>query len=88
MVANLQSLIFKCYSLASIFGTAYLIHRAVNDHSNFYDRVVALSSQKLNLVLLLNCVVAILSNAGSIFVYVFFTQIRTLEAKVSSPLFN
>lgn len=57
----------------SILGTAYLINKAVNEQSNFYDRVVALTSQKLNLVLLLNCVIAVLSNFANIFVYVFFT---------------
>jgi hypothetical protein len=57
------------------------VHSAVTQHTNFYDRVEALTSFKLNLVLMLNCVVAVLSNAGSLFVYVFFTQIRTLEAK-------
>jgi hypothetical protein len=74
---------FRAYSFLSILGTAYLINKAVNEQSNFYDRVVALTSQKLNLVLLLNCVIAVLSNFANIFVYVFFTQIRTLEAKVS-----
>jgi hypothetical protein len=74
---------FRAYSLLSILGTAYLINKAVNEQTSFYDRVVALTSQKLNLVLLLNCVIAVLSNFANIFVYVFFTQIRTLEAKVS-----
>ena len=73
----------RAYSLLSILGTAYLINKAVNEQTSFYDRVVALTSQKLNLVLLLNCVIAVLSNFANIFVYVFFTQIRTLEAKVS-----
>ena len=53
------------------------------EHANFYDRIVVLTSNKLNLVLLLNCVIAVLSNFAAIFVYLFFTQIRTLEAKVS-----
>jgi hypothetical protein len=66
----------------SILSTAYLIHKAVNEQSNFYDRVVVLSSNKLNLMLLLNCVVVILTNAANIFVYVFFSQIRILEGKV------
>ena len=74
---------FRAYSLLSILGTAYLINKAVNEQTSFYDRVVALTSQKLNLVLLLNCVIAVLSNFANIFVYVFFTHIRTLEAKVS-----
>jgi hypothetical protein len=74
---------FRAYSLLSILGTAYLINKAVNEQTSFYDRVVALTSQKLNLVLLLNCVIAVLSNFANIFVCVFFTQIRTLEAKVS-----
>lgn len=66
----------------SILSTAYLIYKAVNEQSNFYDRVVVLSSNKLNLLLLLNCVVVILTNAANIFVYVFFSQIRILEGKV------
>lgn len=78
-----QAYLFRCYSLLSVFGTAFLINKAMNEQQNFYNRVISLTSQKLNLVLLLNCVVAILSNAASIFVYVFFTQIRTLEAKVN-----
>jgi len=66
----------------SILSTAYLINKAVNEQSNFYNRVVVLSSNKLNLMLLLNCVVVILTNAANIFVYVFFSQIRILEGKV------
>lgn len=72
---------FRIYSLVSICGTGFLVYKAITEHSNFYDRVEALTSFKLNLVLMLNCVIALLSNAGSFFVYVFFTQIRTLEAK-------
>lgn len=67
----------------SILITAYLINKAINEQSNFYDRVVVLSSNKLNLMLLLNCVVVILTNAANIFVYVFFSQIRILEGKVN-----
>ena len=80
---NPSGYFFRAYSLLSILVTAYLINKAVNEQTSFYDRVVALTSQKLNLVLLLNCVIAVLSNFANIFVYVFFTQIRTLEAKVS-----
>jgi len=48
--------------------------------------VVVLTSNKLNLVLLLNCVIVVLSNFAALFVYLFFSQIRTLEAKVSALL--
>lgn len=68
--------------MLSIAGTAYLINSAMTTQKNYYDRVVALTNNKLNLVLMGNCVIAIMSNAARIFVYVFFTQIRTLETKV------
>lgn len=80
---TVQQIVFRVYSICSIFGTAFLVSRAMSEYTNYYDRVIVLTSNKLNLVLLLNCVIALLSNAASIFVYVFFTQIRTLEAKVS-----
>lgn len=77
---------FRVYSLVSILSTVLLIQRGFSEHAKFYDRVVVLTSNKLNLVLLLNCVVVVLSNFAALFVYLFFTQIRTLEAKVSALL--
>jgi hypothetical protein len=78
-----SSLIFKVYNIACICGTAYLIKQAIYEQKNFHDRVVVLTVNKLNLFLLLNCVIALLSSAANFFVYVFFTSIRTLEKKVN-----
>jgi hypothetical protein len=78
--------VFRVYSLVSILSTLYLIQKGFQEHAKFYDRVVVLTSNKLNLVLLLNCVIVVLSNFAAVFVYLFFTQIRTLEAKVSALL--
>jgi len=64
------------YSLFSIGGAAMLVHGAVTNNSNYYDTVITLCSSKLNMVLLLNCLFAIMSNAGQILIYVFFTSIR------------
>ena len=80
---SLSSLLFKVYNLACILSTGYLIKQAVYEQKNFYDRVMVLTVNKLNLFLLLNCVIAILSSTANFFVYVFFTSIRTLEKKVT-----
>ena len=74
--------------MACILSTGYLIKKAVYEQKNFYDRVMVLTVNKLNLFLLLNCVIAVLSSTAHLFVYVFFTSIRTLEKKVTITIFN
>lgn len=64
------------YSLISIGGTALLINNAIKTQSNYYDTVIVLCSSKPNLVLLLNCFFALISNAAHLLIYVFFKQIR------------
>jgi len=82
----MNGLLFKMYSLISIGGTALLINNAIKTQSNYYDTVMFFCSSKPNLVLLLNCFLALISNAAHLLIYVFFTQIRINEAQVS-PVF-
>jgi hypothetical protein len=63
---------FHAYTGLSIAATVSLVLNAVQVHGNFFDVVVDLTSSKLNLVVFLNCLVAILCNLYYIFVWVFF----------------
>jgi hypothetical protein len=80
----IQNFFFRMYSALTFLATYFLLQKCLSEHQIFYDRVVALTSNKLNLVLLINFVIALLSNFSSVFVYFFFNQIRTLERRVSS----
>ena len=82
-MVSLHAYFFRAYSVLTFVGTYYLLQKCMTEHKNYYDRVVSLTSHKLNLMLLLNFVIALLTNCSQIFVYVFFSQIRTMEKRVS-----
>jgi hypothetical protein len=71
------------YTGASILSTASLVVNAVSAHGNFFDVVVQLMSSKLNLLIFLNCLVAVLGQLFYVFVYLFFGAIKQVEHKVS-----
>jgi len=54
---------------------------AVKTQRTFFDMVIQLTSSKLNLVIFLNCLVVVLTNAANAVIYVFFGSVRTVESK-------
>lgn len=69
------------YTSASVLSTASLIGNAVQAHGNFFDVVVQLMGSKLNLLIFLNCLIAVLGQLFYVFVYLFFGTIKSVEHK-------
>ena len=73
---------FKSYSLLSTVTTVGMIMNAIQKHETFFNIVVYLTSQKINLLIFFNFLVVILINLEAFLVWIFFDQIRTIESKV------
>jgi len=73
---------FKLYSLVSVVSTAGMIINAIQKYETFYNIVVSLTSQKINLLIFFNFLVVVLINLVNLLVCIFFEQIRTIESKV------
>lgn len=80
----LKMINFKLYSLISTIITGVTIGNAIQKYETFYNIVVHLTSQKVNLVIFFNFLLVILINFVNLLVWVFFDQIRTIESKVSN----
>jgi hypothetical protein len=76
---------FRNYSLFSaVTAFAMIAHAYQKQHGNFFNTVVYLTSQKVNLLVFLNFFLVSLLQIGNILVWVFFDSIRTIEIKVIS----
>jgi hypothetical protein len=73
---------FQLYSYVSIFSTVGIIINAVQTYETFFNIIVYLTSSKVNLLILFNFMVICLFNVGNILVWIFFSQIRSIESKV------
>jgi hypothetical protein len=74
---------FRVYSLASLVTTAAMVLHAVRkQEGSFFNTVVYLASQKINLVILFNFLIVLLSNLTSVLIWIFFDHIRPIESKV------
>ncbi len=69
------------FSVLSIAVPVGIVVKTIQREKTSLDAVMHLTSSKLNLVLFLNCLLVILSNASNLLVHVFFGQIRTVESK-------
>jgi len=72
---------FKTYSFLSVLTTAAVILRTTTLHRNFFDSVVILTHEKINLVIIFNFIVVILMNFGNLMIWMFFNEIRMIESK-------
>jgi hypothetical protein len=74
---------FKTYTLLSLAGTFGIIaHAFQKQEGSFFNTVVYLSSQKINLLVFFNLFVVTLINLTNILIWVFFDSIRSIEYKV------
>ena len=80
-------LTFHSYSVLSVLSTIGMILNAIQKHETFFNIVVYLTSQKLNLLIFFNFIVVFLANLGGILVLVFFDKIRSIESKVNFVMF-
>ena len=69
------------YSVLSIALTVGIVTNAVKTQRTFFDIVVQLTSSKLNLVIFLNCLIVVLTNAANLMIYTFFGTVRAVESK-------
>ena len=69
------------YSALSVALTVGIVVNAVKSQRTFFDIVIQLTASKLNLVIFLNCLVVVLTNAASLMIYVFFGSVRSVESK-------
>lgn len=69
------------YSALSVALTVGIVVSAVKSQRTFFDIVIQLTASKLNLVIFLNCLVVVLTNAASLMIYVFFGSVRSVESK-------
>lgn len=74
---------FKAYTFLSVGATIATIYNAIAKHDTFFNTVVYLTSQKLNLLIFFNFLIAIIINFGNLVVWIFFNQIRPIESKVT-----
>jgi hypothetical protein len=74
---------FKTYTVLSLVGTFGIIAHAFQKQDGlFFNTVVYLSSQKINLLVFFNFFVVALINLTNILIWVFFDSIRSIEYKV------
>lgn len=71
---------FGAYSVLAIALPVGIVVKTVQREKNFIDIVMQLTSSKLNLVLLLNCLLVVLTNAANLMVSTFFGVVRDVEA--------
>ena len=73
--------VFGAFSTISIAVPLGIVLKTIQRERTFFDMVIYLTSSKLNLVLFLNCLAVILTNAANLLVTCFFGQVRTVESK-------
>lgn len=73
--------VFGAFSTISIAVPLGIVLKTIQRERTFFDMVIYLTSSKLNLVLFLNCLAVILTNAANLLVTCFFRQVRTVESK-------
>lgn len=73
---------FKSYSFVSVILTVGMIINAIQKHDTFFNTIVFLTSSKINLLIFFNFLLISLINLGNILVWIFFTNIRSIESKV------
>jgi hypothetical protein len=76
---------FGVYSVLSIGFTASLVISEVQTKKFLLEVVIALTTSKLNLVIFMNFLVVLLTNAANLLIYIFFGEIRPNESKVTYP---
>ena len=73
---------FYFYSFLSMTATVGVIYNAIQKQETFFNTVVFLTSQKINLLIFFNFLVVVLMNLGNFLVWIFFDKIRSIESKV------
>lgn len=73
--------LFFGFSVVSVAVPVSIVVKTVQSEATFFDMVLSLTSSKLNLVLLLNCLLVVLTNASNLLICCFFGQVRTVESK-------
>ena len=63
---------FGAYSVLSVAVPVGIVIKTVQTERNYFDMVMHLTQSKLNLVLFMNCLVCLLTNAANLLVYGFF----------------
>lgn len=63
---------FGAFSAISIAMPVGIVIKTVQTERNFFDIVMYLTQSKLNLVLFMNCLFVLLTNAANLLVYGFF----------------
>ena len=61
---------FKSYSLLSVVFTVGMVAYAVQKHETFFNIVVYLTSQKINLVIFFNFLVVVIFNLEAFLVWI------------------
>jgi hypothetical protein len=74
---------FGVYSVLSIGFTASIVIGEVKTKKFLLEVIIALTTSKVNLVVFLNCLIVLLTNAADLLIYIFFGTIRPTESKVS-----
>ena len=64
--------LFFGFSVVSVAVPVSIVVKTVQSEATFFDMVVSLTSSKLNLVLLLNCLLVVLTNASNLLICCFF----------------
>ena len=74
---------FQSYSLLSVVTAfAMIVHAVQKQEGSFFNTVVYLTSQKINLLVFFNFFVVALFNMAGIMIWIFFDSIRSIESKV------
>ena len=71
--------IFGAFSVLSIAVPLGIVIKTVQKENTFFDIVMSLTHSKMNLILFLNCLAVILTNAANLLVYGFFGTVRQSE---------
>lgn len=80
---------FRTYSVLSVATTLAMVAHAIDkQEGSFFNTVVYLTSQKVNLLVFFNFFVVTLVNMAGVLVWIFFDHIRAIESKVRHFLVN
>ncbi len=74
------------YTVCSTAATGGVIYNAIQKQETFFNTVVFLTSQKVNLLIFFNFLVVVFMNIGNFLVWIFFDKIRSIESKVLSSI--
>ena len=76
-----QNPILLVYTIVSVATPAVIVYQAFNQHKTMFSTLVALTSSKLNLLLLFNFLLVLLIQFSNLVIWIFFGEIRIIEQK-------